>query len=196
VSTGGAYALACAYKIPERLSVVSIISLFGAVDFHRNCLRKDLRYFFSIASISTLLFKSIFWYKRSRFLRNQKLCEKLCISIKKRMSAKDNELLDDAIFKKNVFASQSEACRQGLKGLAYEGKLFGKTWNIPFDKISSNLKLFLWHGEADMLSPFSATEELSMKIPSAIAKIYPDEGHYSVAVNQADDILSTIEKNL
>ncbi|OLS30825.1 MAG: hypothetical protein HeimAB125_18010 [Candidatus Heimdallarchaeota archaeon AB_125] len=58
------------------------------------------------------------------------------------------------------------------------------------------MKLFLWHGEDDTLSPFSATEELSLKIPTAITKIFPDEGHYSVAVNNADEILGTVMKNL
>ncbi len=196
VSTGGAYALACAYQIPRKLSVVCTVSLLGAVDFHKQCLRKDLRFFFRIASRSSLLFKSIFWYKRSRFLRDPRLCEKLCRSIKKGMALKDNELLEDEVFKNKVFASQSEACRQGLRGLKYEGKLVGKSWNIPFNKISSKVNIFLWHGEADTLSPVSATKELAAKIPAAVAKTFPEEGHYSVAYNHADEILGTLKKHM
>jgi pimeloyl-ACP methyl ester carboxylesterase len=196
ISVGAAYALSCAYTIPEKLSLVTTIGAFGAVDFSKKCMRGDYRFAFKLASYSKFLFRSIFWFKRARYLRKIELCDKLCESIKNGMAERDANMLSNPKIKEMVFASQNEACRQGLKGLIYEGKLIGQSWNIPFNQIDENLKIFLWHGSADSISPVSSSEELSQKIPGSSLRIFPDEGHYSVALNHSDEILNTLKKYL
>jgi pimeloyl-ACP methyl ester carboxylesterase len=195
ISAGASYALACAYKIHDRLVFASTIAALGKINFPHDCFRPDYRFFFKVGAYSSPIFKCIFWVKRARFLKNKKRCDKLCESIRKNMTYEDAKILNNEEIKKMVFTSQNEACKQGLKGLAYEGKLLGKEWNIPFEKIKPDLKLYLWHGKKDTISPVGATLELARLIPSAHIKIYSEEGHYSVGYNHAKEILATFSKN-
>ena len=195
ISAGAPYSLVCAYQLSDQLAFASTISALGEVNFPHNCFREDYRFFFKLGTRSSIIFKCIFWVKRGKFLKNKKRCEKLCSSIRKTMGLEDAKILQNEEVMKMVFASQNEACKQGLRGIAYEGKLLGKEWNIPFDKINPSLKIYLWHGKNDTISPVGATAKLASLIPSAQTKIYPNEGHYSVGYNHAKEILETLSKN-
>ena len=45
-----------------------------------------------------------------------------------------------------------EAFRQGVKGVAYEGTLYGHPWEFRFEDIAFNT-LYLWHGGLDTIVP-------------------------------------------
>jgi pimeloyl-ACP methyl ester carboxylesterase len=53
-------------------------------------------------------------------------------------------------------------------------------------------RIFLWHGDDDRICSVSAAQMLARMLPHCHAVIYPGEGHFSVLVYHAREILSTL----
>jgi pimeloyl-ACP methyl ester carboxylesterase len=95
--------------------------------------------------------------------------------------------------KELMAASLVEALRQGTQGPAYEGALFGRPWGFQLEEIKFP-KIFLWHGEADQQIPVTIARALAEKIPNCKATYYPNEGHISLIVKHAQDILTALQQ--
>ena len=85
-----------------------------------------------------------------------------------------------------------EALRPGVKGAAYDGTVFGRR-NLGFllQEITFP-KIYTWHGELDNQIPVASARAFVQNIPHRISMYYPNEGHISLIVNQAQDILNVL----
>ncbi|MHA2357671.1 MAG: alpha/beta fold hydrolase [Candidatus Heimdallarchaeaceae archaeon] len=191
ISAGAPYALACALNHPEKLTVVGIISALGSVEF-KDSIRGDHLFAFRLARFSKLLFSLGFWFTRLRFIRHENKAEIFSKRKSKEVTRKDQEILMSPLTSSLMYESQCESCRKGMKGLAYEAILLGKTWNLKLEEISKKLKIYLWHGEKDYISPVSATREIEKRLSNSVVKYYPEEGHYSLPINKTEEILKDI----
>jgi pimeloyl-ACP methyl ester carboxylesterase len=88
----------------------------------------------------------------------------------------------------------AEAFRQGSKGVSYEGKLYTYPWLFKLEDIKTDLKVYIFHGELDTIVPISIAKSVSKLIPNCTNIFYPDEGHYSVALNHIQEILTLLLK--
>jgi len=61
------------------------------------------------------------------------------------------------------------------------------------EDISSELKVYLWHGELDVNVPISMGQKMCELIPNCKGKFFPDEGHFSVGLNHIEEILETLK---
>ncbi|MEJ2556534.1 MAG: alpha/beta hydrolase [Anaerolineae bacterium] len=184
--------LACAYKIPERLSAVGV--LFGprpidssdATDGWSRTRRVQVY----------LERKGPFWVTRmamsvvARIMRNNP--EKALSKMFEELPPLDKAAFDDPRVKQQYIDTMREAFRAGPDGVTLDKILTVKSWGFKLEDIS--IEVHLWHGEADRVVPPAMGRYLAGKIPNCRAKFIPGEGHFSLLPNHAQEILEALVK--
>jgi pimeloyl-ACP methyl ester carboxylesterase len=193
-STGAAYAAACAYSEPSRFSKIGALSPLGAIDFPKNCICPEHRLAFQLAALNPIFFQTIFWWYRSRHFGSREKAVNLCKRNAKNLPNSDATKLLNPVIMDIIIRTQSEACRNGTKGIAYEASLLGKPWGFDLESISSKIEFIIWHGESDSVAPVFSAKEFEIRIPNCKAKYYPCKGHYSLPLDHDEEILDDLKK--
>lgn len=177
-SGGGPYALACSYKIPERLTACGVVSGVGRISPFLSFLSMWLPWL--VLPITR------------GFFRNQEQAEKTLKRFAQRWIKSDRSALDVGDTIKTMAASLVEGLRQGTKGAARDGMLLGNSnWGFRPRDITFP-KLYLWHGELDNQVPVSTVQAMVGELPNCETLYYPDEGHISTIVNNGEIIVETL----
>ena len=177
LSGGGPYALACAYKIPHRLTACGVVSGVGRIHPF-------------LAFLSQWLPWLMMPFIR-RSLQNEEQAQKTLVKAASIWVEADRKSLQVPGIKELMAASLVEALRPGARGAAYEGALFGRPWEFNLEQIQFPM-IFLWHGELDNEIRISTARDVARKLPQCKATYYPGEGHISVIVNHAQDIMKAL----
>lgn len=193
ISGGGPYALACAYKIPDRLIRCGVIAGMGPIELGTKGMMRSNRIEFFLIKRFFWLFKILIKSQGKVFTNPEKVKKAFQKSANK-LPEPDKKLLLDPEFQNLMIEEVAEAFRQGPKGPAYEGKIYVKQWGFNLEDISRDLKVYLWHGELDVNVPITMGRTMCNAIPNCEGKIYPNEAHLSVAINNIDEILTTLVK--
>lgn len=176
-SGGGPYALACAYKIPQRLTACGIISGVGPIHPF-------------LAFLSQWMPWLMMPVIRRSFQNEGQAQRTLTRAAANWIEADRKSLLVPGI-KELLADSLVEGLRQGARGAAYEGALFGRPWGFKLEEIDFPT-IFLWHGELDKEVPVTIGREVAGRLTQCKETYYPGEGHISVIVNHAQDILKAL----
>ena len=110
------------------------------------------------------------------------------------LSEADQKVVADPLIRKRFLFMLKDSLRQGPDGLLKDLQLARQHWNV--DSLNKRAPVEVWHGEADADSPISIAEYFKEKIPRTNLHTYPGEGHVSVFVNHAKEILQTLAKDL
>lgn len=190
VSGGGPYALACAYKIPQRLTACSIVSGLGPLELGTTGMMPSNRLLFFLAQrlpwLLTPLLGSI-----ARPFQDEEKTKKALAKMARNMVEPDRQCLLTSQIGEYLTASTVEAFRQGVKGAAYEGALYGRSWGFRLEDIAFN-PLYLWHGGLDKNVPAAMGRAVAERLSGCKATYYPDDGHLSVIVNHREEILTAL----
>jgi pimeloyl-ACP methyl ester carboxylesterase len=188
-STGSAYLAACAYAIPERLTAAGIIS--GVSPFGAPGVTKGMtpRPYFFLAYRLPLLAR-LYIKMMEAGVRSEQNVENFINRIKATVPDADRQVLSDPDGQKAMFNSIREALRQGSQGLIDDASLFERPWGFDLGEI--RIPILLWHGEADRNAPPAMGRFLARAIPECQARFYPDEGHFSLLVHHASEILDEL----
>jgi pimeloyl-ACP methyl ester carboxylesterase len=173
LSGGAPHAIACAARIPHRITVACLISSAtppdARLDGARNWLRPVYRAGFAgFAFVAPAIAKIVAWWlprmpsPGSRSLRIER--------------------------RKREWA---EAFRGGSRGLAQELLLHVRPWGIEMSDI--DVPMHIWHGESDRLAPIATARWLAQRLPHAQVHWQPGAGH-DLYLACADDVTSVIEK--
>jgi pimeloyl-ACP methyl ester carboxylesterase len=179
VSTGGAYACACAKRIPHRITALSIIAGLGSFDSGTAGMRMNNRLIFFIARRLPWLLRTFLWATIGRISRNEEKIEEFLLSMLAQLPEADQRVYLNPETRQQLVASIKEAFRQGSHGLAYEGKLITRPWGFELEEIACE-NLYLWHGVQDADIPISMARRVAAAIPGCKAKFFPDDGHISL----------------
>lgn len=177
LSGGGPYALACAYKLPQRLTACGIVAGAGHVSRVLSFLGQWLPWL--LLPISGRMFRDEEHAQKSlrRFARN--------------WVKPDQESLLVPGIREIMAASLVEALRPGTSGAAYDGALLARSWGFELADITYP-GIFLWHGELDQFVPVAMARAIADGIPGCRVTYFPNEGHISLIVNRAPDILNAL----
>jgi pimeloyl-ACP methyl ester carboxylesterase len=63
---------------------------------------------------------------------------------------------------------------------------------MGFDLASINVPVVVWQGGQDQMVPFAHGQWLAAHLPSARAKLLPEEGHLSIAVDKFGEIIGEL----
>jgi pimeloyl-ACP methyl ester carboxylesterase len=165
VSGGGPYSLACARKIPDRLTCAGILSGVG-----------------------------LYWDPGEPWVRPSSLddAESFWLDSSMRLPEPDRKVVLDPGTLRILTAELFERFRQGSHGPAYERELYGKDWGFRLEDVSPDVDVHLWHGELDMNVPVSMGRSLAEAIPNCETEFYAEEGHYSTVLNHLEEIIKTL----
>jgi len=189
LSSGAAYAAACAFKIPRRLTSTAIVSC-------------EVPYAMSVSAIGKLraVKMASFLTRRTPWLMGR------WISLSDQMALRFPELFfsnykvhltqaDRAIFawasvKKGFIKNYLEAHKFGAKGSILDMALVADDWGFKLRNIS--MKVHIWHGGRDTVSPIAVGRFISDEMPNSVGYFYQNEGHLSVFYNYMEEILGTL----
>lgn len=188
VSGGGPYAAACAAVLTERVTNALLVCSVGPADspdatkgmvaINRWLLATARRFPRLAECVGALCLRAI-WRKGNQALPKQ---------IELRLPPSDRQALESGSLRRALTEASIEALRNGTRGAAADGLLYGKDWGFSLAAI--RVPVFLWHGEADIIVPPTMGHFLADNIPGCRAWFYPEDGHFSLPYNRLRDILT------
>jgi pimeloyl-ACP methyl ester carboxylesterase len=178
VSGGGPYALACAARIPDRVSRVALVGGLGPVS--REELTEDMRPLnrnvLGLAARSPTLARfgvrmaapCIRWFARP-YVR----------AMSAGAPAADRRILGDKAYQNLVVNSTREAVRHGGRGVAWELTLFTRRWDFELAAIQAPVRI--WQGLDDNIVPAAIARHLNGSLPNSECRYLPEVGHLVVS---------------
>ncbi len=173
-SGGGAYALASAYTMPERLQSVSIVG--SAIPFTTYNLKKFLpkhfHYIKSLAKNIPWCFSALMATLRLLFLKRTDSVVDANLKI---LPEADRNILTNKKLKEMLVISAMEACRQGSQGISQDASLLTSDWGFDIENIKKPVTI--WHGTNDLTIPLPAAKYLHHLLPNSELITRKNQGH-------------------
>ena len=186
LSGGAPFALACASKIPHRLTACGLISpatgpfLQQAGSF---ALRSEVWMLTHLPWLVRALFRLSMRTRGS----DAASVEKRLVRAGARLGPADQEVLSDEVIRTAFAQATAESLRQARDAATQDGIVYSRPWGMRLEAIKGP-HLFLWQGEQDRVMPTAAARLLAQALPHCTATFYPQDGHLSTFVNHAQEI--------
>ena len=187
VSGGAPYALACGIRLPRRVTRIGLVCPAGP--FHEKRYRSAIDWKMKIVLYLAILTPG--WFRRllrktSRIMISDP--ERFLLRWAEHAGSPDREVLlaNMSLFSANL----REAFLSGEAGAVHDAGLLFQQWG--FEPSEATQSVFLWHGGRDRTIPQGVGIRLSEEIPGCHSIFPPDEGHFSLPVGWAREILSTL----
>jgi pimeloyl-ACP methyl ester carboxylesterase len=188
VSGGGPYVVACAAKIPGRLTHAAIISGIGPLDDPALAaeLPRAWRAGFAVARRLPAALRAALGLGRLG-LHHAPRC--VLASVAGSLPEVDRAILRRPQVRALLLDDAREALRHGTRGAVQELLLFSRPWGVPPSQIRMPVRL--WHGQADAQVPLPIARRLAAALPDCRASFLPDAGHLWV-LDHLDEVLATL----
>jgi len=188
-SGGGPYALACAWKIPERLTAVGVFASVGpflpeTVGKANPLVRTMWKYAPRLPGLFRVQMKFFAWLARNF----TKLYVKMILTEFSETDRKDYDRLKVDDFLK---PDRSEGYRQGGTGTWYDAMIPGN-WPILLNEIKT--KVYLWQGEEDISVPLAMGQYMAEKIPNCEATFIKGSGHFWIFEHLGEMLEKLVER--
>jgi pimeloyl-ACP methyl ester carboxylesterase len=177
VSGGGPETLACAWKMPDRLTAVGIMHSPGppdAPDYFEGMSRTN-RFFLRLAARSAWLMRKNMEFVTRMVRRNPaKYVERMTY----KFSTQDKAVIAHPEIRECLLQNFVEALHQADSGRAYGDDVVlhhALPWGIPLEQIK--VKVYLWQGENDTSVPNTQARYLAETLPNCQATFIPNAGH-------------------
>jgi pimeloyl-ACP methyl ester carboxylesterase len=186
-SSGGKYACACAWDLPDRVTRAVLASSTCPVDLPgaKATWSNEDRLVYTLASRAPWLLRVMF----AKLIHDIRRDPAAIFPMMKGLGPADQEILGREDFRQVFGRNAAEAFRQGSRGPAYDYTLEARPWGVPLDQI--RVPIVIWHGEDDRLVPAQASRILAAAVPGAATHFVPGEGHLLMAGNRAKDALQS-----
>ena len=185
-SGGGPYALACAWKMRDRVVQAAVISGVGPFQVPGSTagMRWQNRLGFQLCArwppLAGVLMRSM---HRNIASRPERTIEALA----RAMSPVDAEIVRRPEVRALLIADIPEAFRHGSDGAALDMVLLGRPWGFSLREIEQ--EVFLWQGAADTLVPPVMGRYQAEQLPRCHATVLPGAGHLLI-VDRMPDLVS------
>lgn len=186
-SGGGPFVSACALRLADRLFGAAILCGMGPTEdpsLAREMIalyRVGLGAARVVPGVSRPVFAALapLIRRRPEFFLDR---------LARRVSPPDREFFRRPELRAVFVDTFREAFRRGSRGAARDGVLYARPWGFRLEDIRTTVHL--WHGERDNVVPVAFGREVARRIPDCRAVFYPDEGHFSIAIRRADEVVS------
>lgn len=170
-SAGGPYAIACTFKMPERIKSAGLVSSFSPIFSNEvlNGLMKSNKIIFSLARKNHFLHNLIIYFLVKGGV------DRLILNMSKSLPDVDKKIISNI---PNIKLDVEESFKGGYKGLALDQQVLTCDWQIDFEKLET--QFFLWHGKKDVMITYEMSKYLSKNIKNCKTKVYDDYGHFFI----------------
>jgi len=191
VSAGGLYALACASKIPARLTACGLISSQAPGDLICRSGPLWMRTLWSFAVRFPRAFRSYLRLVSPDPVPDLAAVEKRLLLMSSWVAKADQRILEVSSPRSCLARAMVESRRQGGFANRQEAVELISPWDFQIKQITFE-KVFLWHGEQDRVMPVGPARCLAQTLPHCSATFFTDEGHFSVLMNQEQNIFRAL----
>lgn len=173
ISGGGPYTAACAYKIPQRLIAVAIVSGSGPVDMRGTLAgsARERHIGYVLAQRAPWLLRLVIAVARNPQRNPARFQKQFSLGA----AEADRVIMARPAMREMFVRSYAEAARQGVTAFADEVILASKPWGFPLQDII--VPIHLWHGEEDHNTPIAMARAMAAVIPNCRTTYLPGEGH-------------------
>jgi pimeloyl-ACP methyl ester carboxylesterase len=189
IAGGGAFALASAAKLPERVRSAALVSSVAPHDRAGVLDGMDLR----ARMMLHLLPRRLPWLSRRVHVRAARLADRdplrLLNEVSGTLPVSERAVLDSPEIASIFMDAAFEGFRSGTEGMVHELRLLAEPWGFGLDGIEA--PVFLWHGETDRVSPVGMAHTLAREIPKSQLQVVPDRGS-AIAVDVVPDAIATL----
>ncbi|MFK5913637.1 MAG: alpha/beta fold hydrolase [Woeseiaceae bacterium] len=180
---GGMYALACAYKVPERVKRVALIS---------NCMvpksSSDYKYFIPFYRMNLRLAKYMpkVYGLISSILAKGALSDtdSFINQMSENLNPSDQAIMDSNGFKEQLIVNLKETFIQGSKASSQEVIQYMQSW--PFELSEINTPIDIWVGASDCHQPPALGKRFAEHIKNNTLHIKKGHGHYMFYTHWAE----------
>jgi pimeloyl-ACP methyl ester carboxylesterase len=191
VSAGGAYALACARRIADRLTGCALISSICPPELVRQAAPGWMRAGWWVGEHYPDLAYAWMRAVLPDSLSDETGAEQRLGRISAWLSQPDRDVLHRPLVRQALVRSMVEGRRQGPAAGRLEVLALMRSWNLRIEQIALR-RIFLWHGERDRLIPVEPVRLLADRLVYCTATFYADEGHFSTLANHAQDVFAAL----
>lgn len=193
VSGGGPGALACAWKMQERILAASIVASPAPT---------NAAGIFEGISKTNRFFMKLAWYLpwlsdlniRLLGLVIRKNPERYIKSMQFKVDKIDQNLLKHPEISEMLVKDFTEALLNGSQGMVDDMSAnHGHSWGFSLDHI--NTKVHFWYGEVDRSASVAMGQYLSSTVPNSQMTVIPDAGHLWVLVH-LNEVLEDIKQRM
>lgn len=190
VSAGGPYALACGRKMSDRVQAVGVVCGLGPVydPAVLNEMKPASRITFSMAQHAPWLLRIIYNPLTVCYIRRHP--EVLFAILGSGTCSADRRIFERKGVREILCASWCEALIEGAEGPLSELQRFIVPWG--FDPSTIEVPVQLWHGNDDTVVPASHGRLYARSIKAVRSRFLAGEGHFSVSIRYADEIVRTL----
>jgi pimeloyl-ACP methyl ester carboxylesterase len=187
-SGGGPYALACAWRLPDRVVEAAVISGVGPyqVPGITSGMRWQNRVGFKWGSRWPALARALM---RSMHRGITSRPERTIEAIARTMSPVDAAVVRRPEVRDVLIADITEAFREGIQGAVLDVILLGRPWGFSLREIQP--EVHLWQGEADTLVPAAMGKYQAAQIPRCHCTLLPGEGHLLI-IDRMPDLVAAL----
>lgn len=192
ISAGGAYALACAYQIPSRLTACALISGLPPGQLMRQAGPAWMRLTWWFGEHFPSLFRLFLRLAIKDRAPSLADAEKMLMRASRIMADADLKVMQDPILRNGIARAFVESLKSGAQGDRESAMTCIPSWDFAPQQIQFE-RITIWHGEDDRVVPIAPVRLLAQQLPNCKAFFYPGEGHFSLIVNHAEEILATLK---
>jgi pimeloyl-ACP methyl ester carboxylesterase len=188
LSGGGGYVLACAFKVPERLSAALILSGMGPLSQPdaRKGMAAPNRIMYGLSRRAPWVVRALSWAMFRSMARRL------------RRPAKEGEppgpldLFGNPAARPALLADIDEAVLQpGTRGLVEELALYSRPW--PFALEDINVDVHLWHGENDRNVPAALARYVADALPRSRATFM--KGGHTAPFDRLEEAIGVVRSS-
>ncbi|MGQ7816100.1 alpha/beta fold hydrolase [Metapseudomonas furukawaii] len=193
VSCGGPYALACAYRLGERLDYVGLLAGMGPMDVPalRQAQLPALKLMFGLARLHPCLASPMLALDRLLFRTSPLRAVK---ALGKLLAEPDRQLLaSDPALAEGFSRFLAEAYRQGIRGACSEAALIASPRG--FEPEAIRVPVHLYQSGQDRHVPEAMALHLQARLPRSHLRRYPEEGHLSIVIRQFRQVLADFQSS-
>jgi len=191
VSAGGAYALACAYRMPDRLTGCALISSICPPELVRQAAPAWMRAGWWVAQHRPDLLQACLRAVLPDRPSGEAGAERRLLRIARLLARCDREVLRCPLIRTSLLRAMAESRRQGGAANRREILALLRSWNLPIDRIAFR-DILLWHGEQDRLTPIGPARLLAAALPHCTTRFCAGEGHFSTLAHHAQDVFARL----
>jgi pimeloyl-ACP methyl ester carboxylesterase len=192
-SAGGAYALACAHRLPDRLTGCALISSICPPELVQRGAPALVRVGWCLAQHHPELFHAAMRLLLPDLASDAASAEMRLSRIASWLAAPDRAVLNQPQVRQALLRAMTESRRQGASANRLEVLALLRGWNLRIEQIALR-GIFLWHGERDRLTPIGPARLLAERLSHCNATFCPGDGHFSTLAHHARDVFAALRR--
>lgn len=191
MSAGGPYALACAYRLGDRVTACSLISAVPPPEIARRTGPRVRRLAWWVAHRYPKYLRRRLMQFRPDGRPSEDMVRERMLRVAQWLGGEDLRLMKIEGLRTVLARTMMETARQDGAGNRAEIERLVKPWGFDIARLTGP-RFFVWHGEEDRIMPVGPARAMARRLRNATATFYGGEGHFSVLVNRAYDMLAAL----